>query len=60
MFKVKTPHLCPICKKEIRERKNCFSPIYCCKKHWIQDPNSSYHRKGVRDEQQVQLQDQCD
>ena len=42
---MKTPHLCPICKKEVKQRPGCCTPIYCCKKHWMQDPNSSYHRK---------------
>ena len=42
---MKKPRLCPICKKEIKERKNCFTPIYCCKKHYLQ----ATHPEGADD-----------
>ena len=43
---------CPICKKQVKEW-SCFgTPLsgmisqgqwYCCRDHWMKDPNSSYN-----------------
>ena len=40
---MKKLHLCPICKKEVKQRPGRCTPIYCCKKHYLQ----ATHQEGA-------------